>query len=269
MRVLGAVTATMILGAALALSEEARAEALSPDAEEFLTGAASHTIHHEIAHMLIDRFQLPVVGREEDAADQYAWLRMIDRWRVTGDEAPIHAAVRLWHLEHRRAANEDDRVPAWSEHASDRQRLFQGICLVAGLEPEVFGDLADRHGMPQDRLDACAEEAELVEAAWMDLLELTEPAGNEPLRLKVEEATSRNSSATRDSVDRSELAVRRGVVPARRIVEELNREFSFSADVTLRFASCGEADAYYDPEAAEVLICFEEIDGYLELLEFR
>ena len=269
MRAPRVIAAGIAVATFLAFSADVQAEDLRPETGQFLSGAASHTIHHEIAHMLIDRLQLPVVGREEDAADQYAWLQMIRRWRETGNQAPIRAAILLWHLEHRRASSEDDRVPAWSEHSSDRQRLFLGICLVAGLEPGVFGDLAAQYGMPEDRLDACNEEAELIEAAWLDLLDLAEPAGSLRAELVIEETAADGSAASGIDPRLAEMAVRRGVIPARRILDELNTVLGFEVTVGLRFASCGEADAFYDPEAAEVLICFEEINGYVDLLQYR
>lgn len=263
------VIAGLAVATWVALSADVQAEELQPETGQFLSGAASHTIHHEIAHMLIDRLQLPVVGREEDAADQYAWLQMIGRWRETGNQAPIRAAILLWHLEHRRASSEDDRVPAWSEHSSDQQRLFLGICLVAGLEPDVFGDLAAKYGMPEDRLDACAEDAELIEAAWLDLFDLAEPVGSFRVQLVIEETAADVPVASGTNPRLAEMAVRKGVIPALRIVDNLNAVFGFEVTVGLRLASCGEADAFYDPEAAEVLICYEEINGYVDLLQYR
>lgn len=260
-----AVILTLLPGASSALS-------LSTAARLYIAGTTTHTIHHELAHMLIDRFQLPVAGREEDAADQYAWLRMVDRWRDTGDQRPLRAAIELWHLEHLRAADEDDRVPAWSEHSSDRQRLFLGICIVAGLQPETFGGLARKYGMPEERLEACEDEAGIIEASWQELLAFAaEAGGDEKITLLIDPwAGEAPRSMTADRLwDLAPSFLRRGVIPAKEIVANLNREVGFETAVILRFTNCGEADAYYDPEVPEVVICYEEIDAYWRLRAYR
>ncbi len=251
---------------------QAQALKISKEAERFVAGATTHTIHHEIAHMLIDQLQLPTVGREEDAADQYAWLRMLEAWNETGDEGPIRAAIRLWHLEHRRAADEDDRVPAWSEHSTDRQRLFLGICMVAGADRDTFGDLARQYRMPAERLDACEEEAEYIRIAWDELVNTVPPTNGKAVQLVIEKwsgSPSVTAAPTTSLQDHAEWMLRKDVVPVRRFVDDLNSRFGFEVQIALRFANCDEPDAYYDPEVPEVVICYEEIDSYSGLLRYR
>ena len=50
----------------------------------------------------------------------------------------------------------------------------------------------------------------------------------------------------------------------RDIAAELNSVLKLDRSLGLRFAECGEANAYYDAEAREVSVCFELIEWYYE-----
>ena len=52
--------------------------------------------------------------------------------------------------------------------------------------------------------------------------------------------------------------------PLRRIAKELNAAILVPQPVTLRYAECDEANAYYDPAKREVTLCFELIEQLAE-----
>ena len=47
---------------------------LSVEAVRFTVANAEFTLMHEMGHLLISELQLPVLGREEDAADQLGFM---------------------------------------------------------------------------------------------------------------------------------------------------------------------------------------------------
>lgn len=49
--------------------------------------------------------------------------------------------------------------------------------------------------------------------------------------------------------------------------QEINAWIRLPAAVGVRFAECGEANAYYDPEPREIWMCFELLDDYYESME--
>lgn len=51
------------------------------------------------------------------------------------------------------------------------------------------------------------------------------------------------------------------------LAEALNATLVLPRDVGMRFAECGEANAYYDPEAREISLCLELIEGMAETLD--
>ena len=126
------------------------------------------TVFHEFAHALFDNLGIPILGREEDAADQvgaYIYLQM------NKDEAHrlIIATVYAYMLE-----VEDTDPPTMEEYADEastpEQRAFNLSCMAYGKDPELFEDVATLVKMPQERLDICEEEYELFSLAFDKLI---------------------------------------------------------------------------------------------------
>jgi hypothetical protein len=126
------------------------------------------TILHEFAHALFDNIGIPILGREEDAADQvgaYIYLQLGD------DEAHrlIIATVYAYMLE-----VEDTDPPTMEEYADEastpEQRAFNLSCMAYGKDPELFEDVIALVGMPQERIDICEEEYELFTLAYEKLI---------------------------------------------------------------------------------------------------
>lgn len=126
------------------------------------------TVFHEFAHALFDNLGIPILGREEDAADQvgaYIYLQLGD------DEAHrlIIATVYAYILE-----VEDTDPPTMEEYADEastpEQRAFNLSCMAYGKDPELFEDVVALVEMPQERLEICEEEYELFSLAYEKLI---------------------------------------------------------------------------------------------------
>ncbi len=133
-----------------------------------LVGPFVDTVLHEFAHALFDYLDIPVLGREEDAADQlsaYIYLRLGE------DEAHrlIMATVYAYMLE-----VEDTDPPTMKEfadeHSTSEQRAFNLSCMAYGSDPELFEDVLTLVGLPQERVDICEEEYELYSRAHEKLI---------------------------------------------------------------------------------------------------
>ena len=133
-----------------------------------VVGPFVDTIFHEFAHALFDNIGIPILGREEDAADQvgaYIYLQM------NKDEAHrlIIATVYAYMLE-----VEDTDPPTMEEYADEastpEQRAFNLTCMAYGKDPELFEDVVTLVGMPQERIDICEEEYELFSLAYEKLI---------------------------------------------------------------------------------------------------
>ena len=133
-----------------------------------LIGPFFDTILHEFAHALFDYHDVPVLGREEDAAVQvsaYIYLHL------GKDEARrmIKGTVYVYMLEVQDTDPPDMQEYA-DEHSTSEQRLINLTCLAYGSDPVLFADLPAAVGAPQYRVDICEEEYELYTYAYQALI---------------------------------------------------------------------------------------------------
>jgi hypothetical protein len=64
-------------------------------------------------------------------------------------------AARGWFLSARRDRRDGEPQAYFDEHALDRQRAYNVVCLVYGSDPTNVTDLADETKLPKDRRDSC------------------------------------------------------------------------------------------------------------------
>lgn len=122
--------------------------------------------YHELGHALVDLLDLPVTGREEDAADQLATLVLLEVGD-DGRDATLRGA-EWFHLNSRRSGQ---RTPFWDEHSLDQQRYFNILCWVYGSAPDVHEALLGREwGLPRDRAERCPAEYDRMSRAWAGML---------------------------------------------------------------------------------------------------
>ena len=133
-----------------------------------VVGPFLDTVLHEFAHALFDYLDIPVLGREEDAADQvsaYMYLQL----------DPAEARRLIMGTVYTYKAEVDDTDPPTLaefayEHSTSEQRRFNLLCQAYGSDPEYFKDVAIWGELPQSRMDVCVEEYELIELAIQTLM---------------------------------------------------------------------------------------------------
>ncbi|WP_298768218.1 DUF4344 domain-containing metallopeptidase [uncultured Shewanella sp.] len=128
--------------------------------------ALMHTLLHELAHALIAIYNLPVVGKEEDAADSLATILLIEFFNE-GTEIAISAAD-LFYLESEDIVGSEEDY--WDEHSLDIQRFYSTICLVYGSSPEKYIDLVNDMNFSEKRLTLCIDEYQNLLDNWIVLL---------------------------------------------------------------------------------------------------
>jgi uncharacterized membrane protein YhaH (DUF805 family) len=114
---------------------------------------------HEVGHAVFDLLKVPVLGRQEDAADQVAALIMLN----FGEEFAhrnVSGAARFF-----RALDRPMSRTAYSdEHGSAAQRFYNILCVAYGGQPEAFKDIAGI--LPKARAAHCGREYQQVEFAF-------------------------------------------------------------------------------------------------------
>jgi hypothetical protein len=133
-------------------------------------GATVFVLFHEAGHALIDLYQLPVEGREEEAADQLSMLVLLSGGKE-GEGAALDGASTLLAEEEDPAGKALlDRLPFWSGHALTAQRFSNVICWVYGKNPAGFQDQVDATTLPPERALGCPAEYERIVKEWEVLL---------------------------------------------------------------------------------------------------
>lgn len=126
-----------------------------------------HTLFHELAHALIFMHDIPVLGKEEDAADGLANILLIEFFDE-GAEIAISAAD-LFDLESEDIV-EFEEADFWGEHSLDLQRYFSTLCYVYGSEPSKYATLIQDSGFSEQRAEHCISDYANSLRSWLVLL---------------------------------------------------------------------------------------------------
>src|SRR5262245_33855857 len=135
------------------------------DSAEFVTGNVLFVLGHETGHALISEFGLPVLGREEDAADALAAIVGIKMANSFADRVVVNAA-RGWFLSDQRDRSEGTASPFYDEHGVDVQRAYNIVCLLVGGQPEKFAGLAKEAKLPEERQATCKDDYNNTKWSW-------------------------------------------------------------------------------------------------------
>jgi hypothetical protein len=122
---------------------------------------------HEWGHALIDQFEIPVLGKEEDAADALATVFMA-RFVTGGTEYAFDAAKFFDAL----SARQRNLAPSdyWDAHSLDKQRAYSIVCWIAGSNESDFKVIAKAGILSTDRLQSCPAEYQQRVESWLKLL---------------------------------------------------------------------------------------------------
>jgi len=128
---LAAVTAFVVL-AAPAFAADKPAAPLTDDQEaqvmDFAMHDATFTMFHESGHLLIHELGLPVLGKEEDAADA---LGVIEIFKTTSDPDELFNTMNDvadgWYYSSLNMTDED--IDTYDDHSLDIQRANAMVCM--------------------------------------------------------------------------------------------------------------------------------------------
>src|SRR5437870_3369386 len=122
-------------------------------------------LFHEIGHVLVDLWNIPVLGREEDAVDGFSTIFMTEF-------VPDGGQIALWGADffdylgrHEGTFGQNEFA---NEHSLDPQRAYSIACWVYGSNPGKYGGLAAV--IPHERLVRCPTEYRKLRKAWFQFL---------------------------------------------------------------------------------------------------
>jgi hypothetical protein len=138
--------------------------ALTP--EQAVIGPFLFIVLHETAHAVFHVLAVPVLGREEDAADQVAAYAAT---QIGGDfaERMLRAAAFMYDTDSVRKPGEDDFADV---HGLDRQRFYNVLCIAWGSDTQRYAFAKDLGKLPDDRAEGCSDEYQQVSYAVRTLI---------------------------------------------------------------------------------------------------
>ena len=131
------------------------------------------SFYHELGHMTIDIYDLPVTGREEDVADQLAayWLLEPVDGKVNADNVQAAKDTAEWYDLASAAPEDLDEGYFADEHTLDQARAYDFECWIYGSDPKANADIVSSGKLPEERASGCEGEYNSLSRAWSDLLE--------------------------------------------------------------------------------------------------
>lgn len=90
--------------------------------------------YHEMGHCLVGELNLPITGREEDAADDLASVSLAEGGKYGGEVA--FAAAQFFEIMSRGV--DVKKLPFWDEHSLDAQRFYNILNVFYGSNPNRY-----------------------------------------------------------------------------------------------------------------------------------
>ena len=129
-----------------------------------------NTLYHELGHALIDIYELPITGLEEDVADQFAAYFALqfpyrdDPENEIGRNVVIESA---WDY-HLLSVYYPDLTPSHfaDTHSLNEQRFYNLACWTYGADPNDSQWMLDKGWIAEHRVDRCEGEYEDIVQFW-------------------------------------------------------------------------------------------------------
>ena len=224
---------------------------------EFVLGNTLFALLHETAHGLIADMGLPVLGREEDAADAFATVAMLQMKTEFTHRVLVNAA-KSWMILDRRTRDAGEPVVFYDAHGLDLQRAYNIICLMVGSDPDQFDDLAAEVNMPEDRRGTCQGDWSNASWSWNKAL-APNLRGPEQQRPKYQVAYGKPEGSL-DIFERSFRAAGR----LERIADNAGK-YLWHKPFAIEAKSCGESGANWDIQEHKIYLCYELSDEFVQL----
>jgi len=238
----------------------------------FVIANIQFTLCHELTHALISTFDVPVLGREEDAADQIAaicFLHPTDKDRRDPQAVEkLIAVADAWRLEWE-LDKDSGGTAYWDEHALDIQRYYQILCVLYGSDPQRFESLPDQIELPWQRAWSCADyEYDRAARAGEWLLE-TYGVRDDP-------SLDRGTGEVEVVYDEPEGNKRQayGALRASAVFESkaalMNSLFDLPHNITIAGTDClGDMTASWNQGKREIVFCYDLVERFVFLARLR
>lgn len=244
-----------------AMDNVPRLKKLSPQARrqlvEFVIGNTLFVLAHEMGHGLINEMNMPVLGREEDAADSFAIVTALKMGSKFSEQVLIEAAKGLV-LSAKRDKKEGNKPAFYDEHGLDPQRAYTVVCYMVGSNPDKYKQLAKDTKLPEERQKSCKYEWDNVAWSWDEMLKKNLRTPDQP---KVD--------ITITYGDTKKYAVQEKILRDMGLFETLAAHladrYAWPKPFTIEARECGMANARWSHRV--LTLCYEFAGEFIELYQ--
>jgi hypothetical protein len=219
------------------------------EGQRFVVNNAIFILFHEAGHMLVSEFNLPVLGREEDAVDALSSVLLLG----AEDEdlnTTIQDAADGWFLlddSKEDGPQEDDFM---GTHGLDRQRAYSIVCMMTGANAEFFKEFADSLDFPEERRQECVFEYQKARDSWMSLL-----AANMKEGAKTKFTVTYEPAGNDDLQGFADLL--KGANVLETIATVFGEGYGLKDGIKLTGKTCGTENAFWYAGDREITYCYE------------
>lgn len=145
----------------------------------FATGASLSTFFHELGHLIIDEFNVPIFNNEEDVADSFmAWylVHSPDEYDTYEEYLDMTSSYRYiieimsdyyYYLK----LLDKDTDNEYSSHSTDNKRLYNIACFMKGADEVSYQNYIVKRRLDNLIDQYCADTYNSMYNAWWDILE--------------------------------------------------------------------------------------------------
>jgi hypothetical protein len=246
-----------------ALDSSPSLKKMSPQAKrqlvEFVVGNTLFVMAHEMGHALIYEMNMPVLGREEDAADSFALVTAL-KVRSEFSERVLIEAAKGWVLTSKRDKKQKNSLAFYDEHGLDLQRAYNVVCMMVGSDPEKYNTLAEETKLPEERQKSCVRDYKTTMWSWDEMLKPHLRGADKPkVAIKVEYQ------------DEEKYPVQARVLRHMRLLETFAEHaadrYVWPKPFSMIARSCDEPNATWNIGAKTLTLCYELASEFIELYQ--
>jgi len=219
-------------------------------AVEFTLNNTWHVMLHEIGHLFVDQFQLPVLGKEEDAVDALATLIILEEDGLNAQTILADTIDGWLYAERERPTRGYTNSDFYGEHSLDIQRSFSLACLMVGSDFDAYTRHATRVGLPIDRQISCADDFELASRSWKQVLAPHKRVDAYGAKVEVEYLHH-----DREYEDIAHILKQSRILE--RAADWVTKTHVIVEPVLITAEHCGEVNAFFIPSDQHIMLCYE------------
>ena len=249
---------------------------------EFATNASMGIIFHEIGHLIVDEFNVPIFNNEEDVADSFmAWslIQIPDEYASYEDyeyyaEEPhkVIKGISDYYYYLTLLGKDTSQIygneSEYAIHSTDNKRFFNIACFMKGSNPEVFDTYITKRGLDYILEDQCDYNYAQMSDAWWNVFKGSAQGEEyEFWEVYVENYVQKIFLDFQDTnVNIHQYFAEYAKPNILYFLQNVIAQVKLREDYILSFEYCdGDINAYYISSQNKILFCYELVEEFMNV----